>query len=206
MSQNATTLPDPAPEAGELSPEVWTELIGRLSREAQRSLWWMRKGAVSVDDTVMSTLRTYLRQSGAGVLPPPEDPDSLWPVLQKQLARKIDKAAATQRYRKNKEAVRYSELAPLADGRPAETAFATGCTSPEQVEAYVAQALELLTDRIEDEQLLQVARMKLKCYTTAEVAGRLGLSDHQVRRRVSQIRSLLSQGADPASHSGDGTL
>ncbi|QDS99172.1 hypothetical protein [Adhaeretor mobilis] len=65
----------------------------------------MRKGTVSADDTAMSTLRTCRRQTREGELPPPTDPDSLGAELEHQLTRKIDKAAATQRYLKNKRAI-----------------------------------------------------------------------------------------------------
>lgn len=182
----------------EISPAEWSALMHKLARQAERSLWWMRKGTVSADDTAMSTLRTYLRQTREGELPPPTDPDSLWPELERQLTRKIDKAAATQRYLKNKRAIRYSEMAPQLDGRPAEAGFAEPTASPEDVEAYVGQAMKLLTDSISDEELLRIARLKLECHTTAEIAELSGLSEHQVRRRLSQIRTLLTdaQGED----------
>lgn len=182
--------PNDAPR--EISAAEWAALMRRLAREAERSLWWMRKGAVSADDTVMSALRTYLRQADTGELPPPTDPDSLWPVLEKQLTRKIDKASAAQRYLKNKRAVRYSEMAARLDGGPAEAGFTDNAASPEDVEAYVAEALALLTESITDEVLLRIARLKLECYTTDEIAQLTGLSDHQVRRRLSQIRGLLA--------------
>lgn len=188
--------PDPHPEdraePREISPAEWSALMHRLAQQAERSLWWMRKGTVSADDTVMSTLRTYLRQTKEGELPTPTDPDSLWPELERQLTRKIDKASATQRYLKNKRAVRYSEMAPRLDGRPAESAFTDGGASPEDVEAYVEQALGLLAESIDDETLLRIARLKLECHTTAEIADQTGLSEHQVRRRLSQIRALIA--------------
>lgn len=177
----------------EISATEWSALMHRLAREAERSLWWMRKGAVSADDTVMSTLRTYLRQANSGELPPPTDPDSLWPVLERQLTRKIDKASATQRYLKNKRAVRYSEMATRLDGGPAESGFADGHSGPEDIEAYVGQALALLSESISDEALLLIARLKLECYTTAEIAERTSLSGHQVRRRLAQIRGVLAE-------------
>lgn len=164
----------------------------RLALQAERSLRWMRKGTVSTDDTVMSTLRTYLRQANRGELPLATDPDSLWPVLEEQLARKIDKAAATQRYLKNRRAIRYSELPPQLDGRSAESAFAAKENSPEEIEACVEQALQLLTESIDDETLLQIARLKLECYTTTEISQKAGLTEHQVRRRLTQIRVLLT--------------
>ncbi|TWT48933.1 ECF-type sigma factor [Botrimarina hoheduenensis] len=185
---------DPQPQPDEtpaISSAEWSALMHKLARQAERSLWWMRKGTVSADDTAMSTLRTYLRQTDSGELPPPSDPDSLWPVLEQQLTRKIDKAAATQRYLKNKKAVRYSEMTPQLDGRPAETGFSQQGKSPEDVEAYVAQALSLLSEEIADEHLLQIARLKLECHTTAEIAQTMELSEHQVRRRLAQIRGLL---------------
>jgi len=179
------------PQQDELSAEAWSALMHRLARQAEHSLWWMRKGTANTEDTVMSTLRTYLRQADQGELPPPTDPDSLWPVLQKQLERKIDAAKATQGYKKNRMAVRYSELAPRLDGSAAENSFASRSTSPEQVEAYVAEAMRLLTDTIEDEELLRIARMKLECYTIEEIAAATGLSDHQTRRRLVKIKSAL---------------
>lgn len=201
---NAADQPDePRENSGELSAAEWSALMHKLARQAERSLWWMRKGTVSADDTVMSTLRTYLRQADTGELPPPSDPDSLWPVLEKQLSRKIDKAAATQRYLKNKRAVRYSEMAPQLDGRPAETGFSHPGTSPEDVEAYVEQALSLLSEEIADEQLLRIARLKLECHTTAEIAEIIELSEHQVRRRLSQIRGLLALSREGGPPGGD---
>lgn len=193
MPSNAHPHPEPGDETPAISAAEWSALMHKLARQAERSLWWMRKGTVSADDTVMSTLRTYLRQADSGELPPPRDPDSLWPILEKQLSRKVDKAAATQRYLKNKKAVRYSEMAPQLDGRPAEAGFAQTATSPEEIEAYVEEALQMLTDQIDDEPLLAIARLKLECHTTAEIAQQTGLSEHQVRRRLSQIRGLLAK-------------
>lgn len=193
MRNDAQPHPEPDDKTPAITAAEWSAMMHRLARQAERSLWWMRKGTVSADDTVMSTLRTYLRQADEGELPPPTDPDSLWPELERQLTRKIDKAAATQRYLKNKRAVRYSEMAPQLDGRPAEAGFAQTGTSPEEVGAYVEQALQMLTEQIADEQLLAIARLKLECYTTAEIAKQTGLSEHQVRRRLSQIRSLLAK-------------
>ena len=202
---DATDQPEDAREdTGEISAAEWSALMHRLTRQAERSLWWMRKGTVSTDDTVMSTLRTYLRQAESGELPPPSDPDSLWPVLEKQLTRKIDKAAATQRYLKNKKAIRYSEMKPQLDGRPAESAFAQSGASPEEVEAYVEQALSLLSDEIADEQLLQIARLKLECHTTAEIAQTLELSEHQVRRRLAQVRGLLGKSQEDSQEDSQG--
>lgn len=193
MPNDAQPHPEPDDKTPAISAAEWSALMHKLARQAERSLWWMRKGTVNADDTVMSTLRTYLRQADQGELPPPTDADSLWPELERQLTRKIDKAAATQRYLKNKRAVRYSEMAPQLDGRPAEAGFAQTATSPEEVEAYVEQALQMLTDQIADEPLLAIARLKLECYTTAEIAQQTGLSEHQVRRRLSQIRALLAK-------------
>lgn len=179
------------PPDDKLSTEEWSALMHLLAKQAEHSLRWMRKGTASTDDTVMSTLRTYLRQANQGELPPPTDPDSLWPVLEKQLERKIDAAKATQGYKKNRMAVRYSELAPSADGLAAENAFVSQSTSPEQVEAYVDQAMQLLTETIEEEELLRIAQMKLECYSVEEIAETTGLSDHQVRRRLARIKAVL---------------
>lgn len=84
-------------------------------------------------------------------------------------------------------------MAPQLDGRSAEAGFAQAPTSPEDVEAYVEEALQMLVDQIADEELLAIARLKLECYTTDEIAEQTGLSEHQVRRRLSQIRALLAK-------------
>jgi len=191
MTDNSNPSETPS---NQLSSEEWTALMHRLTQQAEYSLWWMRKGTASADDTVMSTLRTYLRQANKGELPPPSDSDSLWPILEKQLVRKIDKARAAQQYKKNKMAVRYSEMSPLMDGRSAETAFLEKSASPEQVEAYVGQAIQLLEESISEKELLQIARLKLECYSTDEIAEATGLSGHQVQRRLIKIRAALSKG------------
>lgn len=176
----------------EIGDEAWSALVDRLSRRAQQALWWVRRGDASADDAVMSALRTYLRQANQGELPPPTDPDNLWPVLTDQLKRKLDKARLSQHYKKNKMALRFSELPALEDGGPAETSFQDFSEGPDEVEQYVAQALRVLAEAVADEELLRIARMKLECYQTPEIAEATGLTEHQVRRRISKIRTLLS--------------
>lgn len=185
--------PEDQQPKNELTAAQWSALLHSLSQQAEHALRWMRKGTANTEDTVMSTLRTYLRQANLGKLPLPTDPESLWPVLQKQLERKIDAAKATQSYKKNRMAVRYSELTPRLDGSAVESFFTSRNTSPEQVEAYIAQSMRLLTDTIKDEELLQIARMKLECYSLDEIAGATGLSGHQVRRRLSKIKAALEK-------------
>ncbi|QDS97076.1 ECF-type sigma factor [Adhaeretor mobilis] len=194
MNDDIASAGKPERNSPEPSSEEWAALMHRLAQQAERSLRWMRKGIVSTEDTVMSTLRTYLRQTKEGELPPTDDPDSLWPILEKQLNRKIDKARASQQYKKNKLALRYSEMPLLTDGRSAETAFFDKSASPEQVEAYVAEALGLLKDSIKDDELLKIARLKLEGYTPAEIVKATGLGEHKVRRRLLKIRSALSKG------------
>lgn len=183
-----------------LGDAQWATIVDRLTRYARQALWHVRKGTGDYDDAVLSTLRTYLRQQSAAQISSTNDPDDIWPLLKEQLKRKIDKVRHQQRYASNN-FQRDGDLADPSDLSATSAGFLDVTLGPDDVERYIQEALDTTAELIDDQELLQIARLKLESYTTEEIANLLNLSEHKVRRRVSKIRALLR-----ADGHGDGEV
>ncbi|MEM1186708.1 MAG: sigma factor-like helix-turn-helix DNA-binding protein [Planctomycetota bacterium] len=188
-------MPEPA-NASISEPDYWpvpgprlTAMIDELTEEARRVLWWARRGGVDFHDAVSSALRTYERQGAEGEIDPPADETGLWEALRGNLDRKLAKVRHSQKYDKNRSS-RFTELT-AGDEPPAEFADPRGRPKPNTVEQYLDHLMRLFDGLPLSEEQRRVIEAKLQGYTTAEVAARLGLSEHQVRRRVSQVRRLI---------------
>ncbi|MEO0531277.1 MAG: ECF-type sigma factor [Planctomycetota bacterium] len=166
-------------------------MVKRLTARARSVLWHCRRGVMDPHDAVMSTLRTYLRQAAEGEVVPPEDKDGLWGELERNLKRKLDKVRHSQGYKINRNTLRYSELENAEDGYLLDAALSGREPTSDEVETYIDRTMRSLEWRIDDPELYRVARMKIESYSTSEIAEATGKSEHQVRRRVSQIRRLL---------------
>lgn len=195
-------LPDDVPRAAPdqlllaVDDPTWQKYLRTMTAWATRALRHVRETTGDFNDVVTSAVRTHLRRQQAGEAPPPANTDELWDLLKQALNRKIVKYRHSGRARKN-QAVRQADVSDETQLQLWEAGFADHNPTPEQVEDYVQQALQVVRDATPDPQLQEIARLTLMSYLPAETAQQLGLSVHQVRRRLEDLRRLIErQGAD----------
>ena len=72
----------------------------------------------------------------------------------------------------------------------------TGPTSSADIHAELAEACDVLLNQLADEQLKQIAVMRMDGYLVDEIAARLGLSKRAVERRLQLIRRTWTEEAE----------
>jgi hypothetical protein len=177
---------------------AWQEYINEMTEIAQWSFYSVRRSIGDHDDAVMSAVRTVLRRQREENLQLPSDPDDIWPILKEHLVRKIDRYRHQVHYKKN-QALRQGDLATEEQENLWRDLFMSRNQSPEAVEEYIREAMEIVKQKIHDEELQQIALKKFQGYSNEEICALLpNLSETQLSRRLTEIRRQLrkSIGAD----------
>ena len=176
----------------EVDDRTWQQYMKTMTAWAARALRHAKETTGNFEDVVTSALRTHFRRQQEGLAPPPENTDQLWEILKQCLNSKIAKYRQARRSRKN-QSLGQGDLIGDADCLSWEQGFIDDNPTPEHVDDYVQQALEIVHAAVSDPQLHQIARLTLMSYTPAEIGEQLGLSVHQVRRRQDDIRLSLKR-------------
>ena len=158
------------------------ELLALANQRLPRS----RRRSFDADDVVQSAFASMFRRAKEGAFAELQDRDNLWRLL------------VTMVRRKTFNAVRGETAQRRGGGRVAgESGFdANSLVDPAQdqptpeLAAVMHESLAILLERLSDEELQQIALLKLEQYTDDEVAQRIGRSRATVERRLRLIRSV----------------
>lgn len=195
MSPLEEGFAEPPEESETLSIDdrVWQRYMRTMTRWAMRALQHVKEVRGSFEDVVASALRTRERQEQEGELPAPEATKQLWEQLKVCLNKKIDqyKGVARNQYKDN--FVRDADRQSDPDRPPWVEGLIAGNLTPEDVDAYVQDGMEVVDAALIDPQMREIARLIMMSHTTTEMAAKTGLSEHQVRRRVVEIRKALER-------------
>ena len=175
--------------------QTWEKYLRTMTAWAMRALRHVKETTGDFNDVVSSALRTHQRRQQEGVEPPPENATQLWDLLKHGLNRKIAKYRQAGRSRKN-QVLREGDWSGETDHIAWEQSVIDANPSPEDLDAYVHDALGIVRETIEDPQLHEIARLTMMSYSPAEIGGQLNLSIHQVRRRLDDIRKSLQRELD----------
>lgn len=171
----------------------WDEFHRKMTGLSRWVLGHIRRGTGNHQDAVQSAFSTFFRRERlAGRLPEEEDPDDIWPVLMFHLARKMDSYRHQQSYLKNR-GIRLGDLVTEEQEAAWKESFVEYDLTLEDVEDYVNAALGIMDDLIEDEELRQIAALKLQAYEHKEIAAQIpNLSVDSVTRRLATIRRKMN--------------
>jgi DNA-directed RNA polymerase specialized sigma24 family protein len=188
--------------------KLWERYFQRLVDLARRKLLAVPRRAVDEEDVALDAFDSFCRAVEAGRYPDLQDRNGLWQVL---LSLTINKAIdvihhAEREKRSWRRTVLLSEMAAAEPGSSV-VAFADMLRSGEPDPAFavaLADRVEWLLGRLEDEQLRRIALLKLEGHANPEIARRLGCALSTVERRLRLIRRRLEShlpagdGAGPA--------
>jgi len=178
---------------------IWEAYFQRLVAQVRRRLAGTPRAAADEEDVVLSAFNSFCRATEQGRLPRLDDRHDLWMVLCLICRRKADDLRRYER-RARRDARRALDEAALAADTPPEDgsplAWIQGREpSPDDV-AALAEEGERRLRLLGDDELRAIAVMRLEGYSVEEVASHLGLTVRSVRRRVSLVRRIWSEGAD----------
>lgn len=171
----------------------WDEFHREMTGLSRWVLGHIRRGTGNHQDAVQSAFRTFFRRERlAGRLPEEEDPDDIWPVVKMHLVRKMDSYRHQQGYLKN-QGIRLGDLVTEEQAATWKDSFVAHELTLEDVEDYINAALGIMDDIIEDDELRQIAALKLQAYTHEEIAEKLpDLSIDSVGRRLATVRRKMN--------------
>lgn len=159
--------------------KLWNRYFTQLAGIARARL----KGAPGRDadeeDVALSVLDSFFRGARDGRFPNLEDRTGLWPLLVTITARKaINQIKRQQAKKRSSDAEEYvPDLATIAGEQPTP-----------QFALEVAEQVDLLLGQLADEQLREIAVMKLEGYTNQEIAEHFDIAVRSVARKLARIR------------------
>jgi RNA polymerase sigma factor (sigma-70 family) len=168
--------------------QLWNRYFSRLAAVARGRLTGTPQRDADEEDVALSVLDSFFRGAQEGRFPNLKDRTGLWPLLVKMTARKainqIHRQLAKKRTNKAEQYV--PDLTELAGNEPTP-----------QFAAEVAEQVQRLLDKLNDDQLQTVAMKKLEGYTNADIAAQLGIVERSVARKLVRIRTEWASEIEP---------
>ena len=172
---------------------LWERYFRLLVERAHRKLIGLPRRADDEEDVALSAFDSFYRAAEQGRFPRLDDRDDLWQLLLMLIDRKaIDhKRHATRARRGGSKVVDEAALRghDSAEGGSPLARLASVEPTPE----FAAQAAEewrRLFGLLQDQELEQVALLKMEGYGLDEIATRLGCVPRTVQRRIRLIRHI----------------
>jgi DNA-directed RNA polymerase specialized sigma24 family protein len=174
---------------GDAAQKLWQRYFEDLVRLARNRLRGAPKSAADEEDAALSAFDSFCRGAARNRYPRLDDRHDLWRLLVVITERKaIDQARRQRRHKRGGGQI--LGTSELADG-DLEGRGIAGVAAPEptpEFAALVADECRDLLDRLRDDSLRAVARLKMEGYTNEEVSERLGCSLRTVARKLELIR------------------
>jgi len=157
---------------------------------ARRGIRYARKSGRLIggsQDIVNSAVASYLRDRNKSDALPLSNHEEVWEALRQKLNRKID----TWKHRTRNLNNQAIKSADIADSNEASTwlgSFREDQDYAAQMKNCLEQAVQVI-DEIEDEQLKEIAMLRLQCCTYAEISHELNLGLPRVRALMEDLRA-----------------
>jgi DNA-directed RNA polymerase specialized sigma24 family protein len=172
--------------------EIWNLFYARLIGMARRKLRDAPRRAADEEDVVVNAFDTFFRRATEGQFPDLHDRHDLWQLLVKITERKaVSQLRHHGRVKRGGGEVRGESVFADAHGSTSGAGVdqVRGAEPTPQFAAELAEDLQRLLGLLEDEELVQIALLKLEGCTNAEIADRVDRSLPTVERRLRLIRS-----------------
>lgn len=173
--------------------QLWGAFFDRLLHLAQARMRKANRAAYDEEDIVVSAFKSFCVGLRKGRYPQLKDREDLWRLLFVITSRKIaDQFVFQARGKRDSrriadlhpdETLSSSEFQELVHSREPSPEFAAEC----------AEQLHLLLDQLQQEELKQIAILKMEGYRNEEIAKQKGRSLATIERKLKTIRQIWSQ-------------
>jgi DNA-directed RNA polymerase specialized sigma24 family protein len=175
-----------AGQRDEAAQRLWQTYFDRLVRRARALLGGRAGAATDEEDVALSAFDSFVRGVERGHFPRLDDRHDLWQVLLVLLARKADKHRRREQAQKRPRSLNFSAL--TGDDPDAAVPEIAGDEPDPAEAAALAEMLALLLARLGNDDLRQVAVLRLAGHSNAEIANLVGRHEGTVERRLQAIR------------------
>jgi DNA-directed RNA polymerase specialized sigma24 family protein len=170
--------------------QLWQRYFAALAKLARRALREMPLAARDEEDVALSAFDSFCRNAEQGRFPNLHDRDNLWRILAVITVRKAHRLRLDEGRQKR------GGLDRLAGTGSDEAAWLDEALSREpspEMAAQMAEEYERLLLLLKDDQLRQVAVLRMENHTVEEIALRIGCAPRSVKRKLQLIRQLWEE-------------
>ncbi len=176
--------------------KLWQDYYQQLVRIAAKRLPPNLRRTGDEEDIALSAFHSFIAGIRRDQFPDLSGPDNLWGLLITFTGRKVHAHLRHQTRQKRGGGNVRGESVFMDRGddrRAAGIGNVTGQTLPADIRAELAEACDRLLDRLDDEQLKQIAVMRMDGFLVDEISDRLELSKRAVERRLQLIRRIWTE-------------
>lgn len=175
--------------------ELWHAYFHRLVRLAARRMPPSLRRTGDEEDVALSAFHSFIAGIRDDRFPDLSGPDNLWGLLITLTARKVHAHTRhlTRQKRGGGQVRGESVFVDPTGGKGGGMGGVAGDREPADLQAELAEQCEALLDQLPDEQLRQIAVMRMEGFLVDEIADRLELSKRAVERRLQLIRKIWSE-------------
>lgn len=183
----------------EAAATLWNRYFERLVRLAQRRLPQSLRRSRDEEDIALSAFHSFVAGVREDRFPRLSGPDNLWGLLITLTSRKASAHLRHQRRQKRGGGQVRGESAFLDISHPERDAGIEGIgggQTPPGLSVELAEAAETLLERLNDDQLRQIAVLRMEGYRVDEIAAEVGVSKRAVERRLQLIRKIWTEAGE----------
>jgi RNA polymerase sigma factor (sigma-70 family) len=175
--------------------ELWQRYYTRLVEVARQRLRGTSRQAADEEDVALSAFHSFCQAAALDRFPRLGSRDDLWQVLVMLTARKAcqERLRQSAQKRGGQRDDEGGRLCPTFEDRDLEEVL--GSEPSPELAVMLAEEFQRLLTLLPDEDLRQVARLRLEEYTNPEIAGRLGCSERTVERKLALVRGFWEEAA-----------
>ncbi len=177
---------------------LWERYFQQLVRVAAKRLPTNLRRTGDEEDIALSAFHSFIAGIRHDRFPDLSGPDNLWGLLITLTARKVHAHLRHQtRQKRGGGTVRGESvfIDPKDSGRGAGIGGVTDDTETPDLKTELAEACDRLLAQLPDDQLRQIAVMRMDGFLVDEIAARLGVSKRAIERRLQLIRKTWTENA-----------
>lgn len=170
---------------------IWERYFEKLVRLARRRMEKAPRRVADEEDVALSAIQSFYQGARAGRFPQLNDRQDLWKLLVTITVRKVFAQMKRQRAAKRGGGAVRGESIFLRNDNPDEInglAQILGQEPTPELACQVAETCGLMLGQLEDQELRQIALLKMEGYSNQEIAAELECVVRTVERKLARIR------------------
>lgn len=179
---------------------LWNRYFERLVRLAQRKLPGSLRRSRDEEDIALSAFHSFVAGVRDDRFPDLAGPENLWGLLIVLTSRKATAhLRKQQRQKRGGGQVRGESVFGDDSDRGLGIEEVGGRGASPELSVELAEATEALFERLDDDQLREIAVMRMEGYRVEEIATELNVSKRAVERRLQLIRKIWTEAGASAT-------
>jgi RNA polymerase sigma factor (sigma-70 family) len=183
-------------EASVAERQLFDRYFEKLIEVARLKLRSASRSIDDEEDLALSAIDSFFRRAAGGEFPELSRRHELWSLLVTMVARKAVNRFKKDRALKRGGAHNHRQLRHEGDSSRSSLPELIADEPTPEVLAELNEEMHRRLALLDGELLREVALLRLQGFTNVEIAGRLGIAERTVRRKINRIRREWTENSD----------